>query len=234
MRSLMTKRPRSSYVGKERRSIGLTATTRGAGAERSTLRPQRLLAKGSLHVEYDIQYAAATDDARQVEKQGMAKASAAAIRDDGSLVGQAVDAVEWARSSYECELQALIELMRNWPSGSTVLIAVDARSPVQAVVRFREVHVNRRAEYFCDDMLDELLREIERMDTVIFYWLKGHSGAAPNEAADFQATALLEEEPFDIGRREARRHTSLTFAFDRRPFAWAAERASTCAVGATP
>ena len=61
--------------------------------------------------------------ARQVEKQGMAKASAAAIRDDGSLVGQAVDAVEWARSSYR--RAAGTHRACGLASGSTVLIAVD-------------------------------------------------------------------------------------------------------------
>ena len=203
-------------------------TIRGAGSWAVHVETsKRLLSDwNELHAEFDVQFAAATDGGRQSDEGGNAKASAAAIRNDGRLVGRALEANTWARSSYECEMQALIDLLRDWPAGSRVLVAIDARSPVQAVVRFREVHVNRRAEYFCDDMLDELLREIERMDTVIFYWLKGHSGAAPNEAADFQATMLLEEEPGDIGQRPARRHASLTFAFDRRPFAWAAERAA--------
>jgi hypothetical protein len=39
-----------------------------------------------------------------------------------------------------------------------------------AVAKFREAHVNKRAEYFQDDMLDELLRELERMEIVVFYW----------------------------------------------------------------
>ena len=81
-----------------------------------------------------------------------------------------------------------------WPDGSRVMIAVDARSPVQAIVRFREAHVNRRAEYFADDKLDSLLRHLERMQTVVFYWLKGHSGAAPNEFADLHATKFLSED----------------------------------------
>jgi hypothetical protein len=53
------------------------------------------------------------------------------------------------------------------------LLAVDARSPVMAVAKFREAHVNKWAEYYQDDMLDELLRELERMEIVVFYWLKG-------------------------------------------------------------
>ena len=87
-----------------------------------------------------------------------------------------------------------------------------------------EAHVNKRAEYFQDDMLDELLRELERMEIVVFYWLKGHSGAVANEMADLQATRLLEEAPVQEDERPRRRHASLTFAFDRRPFRWAAER----------
>ena len=92
-----------------------------------------------------------------------------------------------------------------------------------AVAKFREAHVNKRAEYYQDDMLDELLRELERMEIVVFYWLKGHSGAVANEMADLQATRMLEEAPMDEGERPKRRHASLTFAFDRRPFRWAAE-----------
>ena len=202
------------------------ATIREAGKWAIHVQTSRRLLEewNELHVQHDIQFAAATDGGRQVRERGQAVASAAALRDDGLVVGGALDANAWARSSYECELQALIDVVKSWPSGARVLLAVDARSPVQAAVKFRAAHVNKRAEYFCDDMLDELLRELERMDTAIFYWLKGHSGAAPNEAADLQATRFLEEEPLDVGRRPARRHASLTFAFDRRPFAWAAER----------
>ena len=57
-----------------------------------------------------------------------------------------------------------------------------------AGAKFREAHVNKRAEYYQDDMLDELLRELERMEIVVFYWLKGHSGAVASEMADLQAT----------------------------------------------
>ena len=99
-------------------------------------------------------------------------------------------------SSYETELQALIDVLEVWPDRSRVMIAVDARSPVQAIVKFREAHVNRRAEYFVDDKLDALLRHLERMQIVVFYWLKGHSGAVPNELADLHATKFLSEDVY--------------------------------------
>ena len=98
----------------------------------------------------------------------------------------------------------------SWPANSRVLIAVDARSPVQALCTFRRAHVNKRAEYYRDDMLDELLRQVERMDTVVFYWLKGHSGAAPNEAADWYATEFLEEGVGAPVCHGTRRHASMT------------------------
>jgi hypothetical protein len=62
------------------------------------------------------------------------------------------------------------------------------------------------------------------MEIVVFYWLKGHSGAVANEMADLQATRMLDETPEREGPRPKRRHASLTFAFDRRLFRWAAER----------
>ena len=150
-------------------------------------------------------------------------ASAAAHTSDGLVVGGGLDPKLYP-SSYECELQALITVVKSWPDGMRALLAVDARSPVMAVAKFREAHVNKRAEYYQDGMLDELLRELERMEVVVFYWLKGHSGAVANEMADLQATRMLEEQPEAEAARPLRRHASLTFAFDRRPFRWAAER----------
>jgi len=82
----------------------------------------------------------------------------------------------------------------------------------------------RRAFRVLDDMLDELLRQVERMDTVVFYWLKGHSGAAPNEAADWYATEFLEEGVGAPVCHGTRRHASMTFAFNCKPFKWAAAR----------
>ena len=176
-----------------------------------------------LHALYDIQVAAATDGGRQMDEHERPVASAAAYTSDGLIVGGGLDP-ELYPSSYECELQALITVVKSWPDGMRALIAVDARSPVMAVAKFREAHVNKRAEYYQDGMLDELLRELERMEIVVFYWLKGHSGAVANEMADLQATRMLKEPPEAEAVRPVRRHASLTFAFDRRPFRWAAER----------
>ena len=176
-----------------------------------------------LHALYDIQVAAATDGGRQLDEHGHPVASAAGYTSEGLIVGGGLDPERYP-SSYECELRALIDVVKSWPDGKRALLAVDARSPVMAVAKFREAHVNKRAEYYQDDMLDELLRELERMEIVVFYWLKGHSGAVANEMADLQATRMLEEAPMHEGDRPKRRHASLTFAFDRRPFRWAAER----------
>ena len=178
----------------------------------------------TIHEEHDIQFAAATDGGRQAGDEGAMVASAAAFRDDGMIVGGALDPIKLARSSYEAELQALIDVLTAWPANSRVLIAMDARSPVQSLCTFRRAHVNKRAEYLRDDMLDELLRQVERMDTVVFYWLRGHSGAAPNEVADWYATEYLQESVGAPISHGTRRHASMTFAFDCKPFKWAATR----------
>ena len=55
-------------------------------------------------------------------------ASAAAFRDDGSTVGGALDPIKLARSSYEAELQALIDVLMSWPTAAnnmTVSILID-------------------------------------------------------------------------------------------------------------
>ena len=62
------------------------------------------------------------------------------------------------------------------------------------------------------------------MQTVVFYWLKGHSGAAPNEFADLHATKFLSDDVCALRTIPLRRHASMTFAFDRKPFQWAAIR----------
>ena len=63
-------------------------------------------------------------------------AAAAAFRCDGRVVGGALDPHKLALSSYEAELQALIDLLKSWPNDARVLVAIHARSPVQAVVKF--------------------------------------------------------------------------------------------------
>ena len=60
-------------------------------------------------------------------------ASAAAFRDDGSTVGGALDPIKLARSSYEAELQALIDVLMSWPTAAnnmnvSILIDLDGFS----------------------------------------------------------------------------------------------------------
>ena len=70
---------------------------------------------GELYVDHDIQYAAATDGGRQLNHKDVMVAAAAAFRCDGRVVGRALDPHALARSSYEAELQALIDLLKSWP-----------------------------------------------------------------------------------------------------------------------
>ena len=158
------------------------------------------------------------------DEQCRPTASAAVYHDDGTTGGGALD--PWAYpSSYRVRAESIDR------RGQRLAVRVEGVTSgrrevaaVMAVTKFREAHVNKRAEYYQDGILDELLVELERMDLVVFYWLKGHSGSVPNEIADFRATAMLEDLPRPEVPTQPRRHVSLTFAFDRRPFRWASER----------
>ena len=96
----------------------------------------------------------ATDGGRQLDDTSESVAASAAFTHEGTHSGRRLDANGEARSSYETELQALIDVLEEWPDTSRGLIAIDARSPVQAIIKFRVSHVNKRSEYHCDDMLD--------------------------------------------------------------------------------
>ena len=87
----------------------------------------------TIHEEHDIQFAAATDGGRQAGDEGAMVASAAAFRDDGMIVGGALDPIKLARSSYEAELQALIDVLMSWPTAAnnmnvSILIDLDGFS----------------------------------------------------------------------------------------------------------
>ena len=198
-----------------------------AGQWRVNVNASRRFAQeiGKLHVEYDFDYACATDGGRQVGEDGVARAGRAGLRHDGEVEGGAMDAEVVARSSYETEMQALIDMAKALPQDARVLFVIDARSPVQALIRFRMCHVSKRMDYFEDDMLDALLIELERLHLAVFYWVRGHSGVAPNEAADWLATAALEEEP-ETARAPWKRHASVSFKAECAQYKWSAERAS--------
>ena len=111
----------------------------------------------SLQAEYDIQFAGATDGGRRSDGLGGHVASAAAFDHLGNVFGGRTDEDTVGLSSYHAEMSALLALLRSWPNGARVLIGHDARSPVQAVLKFRLAHANRRGEYLVDDMLDTLV-----------------------------------------------------------------------------
>ena len=88
------------------------ATIRGAGSWAVHVETsKRLLSDwNELHAEFDVQFAAATDGGRQVDEGGNAKASAAAIRNDGRLVGRALEANTWARRIHLVILFTMTEI----------------------------------------------------------------------------------------------------------------------------
>jgi len=181
-----------------------------------------------LQAEYGITHAAATDGGRQTlpgvgqEAERMAAAYGGVLH-DGSVVRGALHPHKQGRNSYLTEVIALIMLFRRVPTRARVLVVVDARSPVQALLAFRLAHVCKRGEYYEDELIDELLAEVERMEVVVFMWAKSHVGVAPNEFADMVVTRALEDEVEWIGTRTCR-HRSMRFRAERSVFREAAER----------
>ena len=176
---------------------------------------------GGLQAEYGITHAAATDGGRQrIPVQGGSPgetrmaASYGGVLHDGSVVQGALDPYKQGRNSYLTEVIALIKLFRRLPTGARAMVIVDARSPVQALIKFRVAHVCKRAEYYEDELIDELLKEVERMAVVIFVWAKSHVGIAPNEVADLVATGALEEDAEWVGLGVCR-HRSIRFRAER-------------------
>ena len=173
-----------------------------------------------LQAEYDIQFAGATDGGRRADGFGGHVATAAAYDSEGNVYGGRIDEDTVGLSSYQAELSALIVMVRRWPDGARVLIAHDARSPVQAAIRFRISHTNKRAEYFVDEMLDTLLRELERFEVVVFAWGKAHSGIATCEYADGLATDFLEDEDILVVPIQRPRHVSMIATAERGQGVW--------------
>ena len=176
---------------------------------------------GGLQAEYGITHAAATDGGRQripvqcgSPGETRMAASYGGVLHDGSVVQGALDPYKQGRNSYLTEVIALIKLFRRLPTGARAMVIVDARSPVQALIKFRVAHVCKRAEYYEDELIDELLKEVERMAVVIFVWAKSHVGIAPNEVADLVATGALEEDAEWVGLGVCR-HRSIRFRAER-------------------
>ena len=174
----------------------------------------------ALQAEYDIQFAGATDGGRRPDGFGGHLASAAAFDHLGNVFGGRIDEDTVGLSSYHAEMSALLALLRSWPNGARVLICHDARSPIQAMLKFRMSHDNRRGEYLIDDMLDTLLRELERFSVVVFVWGRAHSGIATNEAVDSLATDFLVADYFKV-EIDPSRHASMVATAERGQGRWA-------------
>ena len=189
-----------------------------------------LLRKGAwAQAKYGITHAAATDGGRQqVPVPGASSgrmrmaAAASAVLHDGRVVSTALDPYGQGLHSYLTEIMALIILLRAVPDGARLLVVIDARSPIQAVVAFRKAHVHKRGEYYLDEVIDVLLQEMERMELIVFLWAKSHVGNAPNEIADHRVTLALMEESAHV-RMGRCRHRSMRFAASRSEHKWASQ-----------
>ena len=64
-----------------------------------------------IHAKHNLQYAVATDGGRQLDDTSEPVAASAAFTHEGAHNGRRLDANGMARSSYETELQALIDVL---------------------------------------------------------------------------------------------------------------------------
>jgi ribonuclease HI len=107
-----------------------------------------------------------------------------AIAHDGSRVGGRLLEEPEGHDNYLAELAAQIDALMHAPAKSRVILVFDATSPVEAVRRYRRLHVRRKQGRHASGMLQTLERAIARHECVVFIWQPSHTGAPVNEWAD--------------------------------------------------
>ena len=96
---------------------------------------------------------------------------------------------------------ALIDACAAEPDGARILLAIDATSPVRAVLSFRRASARGKQGRKAAELLGELERQLRRAELVVFLWTTSHEGCPVNEAADVAADlAAVGGEPTPVTR----------------------------------
>ena len=185
--------------------------------------------------KFDITAFYATDGTRQLvpREDGSTElvAARAARRHDGSIIGGRVCEKE-GEDNYLAELVAVIDACAAEADGARILLAIDATSPVRAVLSFRRASARGKQGKKAAELLGELERQLKRAELVVFLWTTSHEGCPVNEAADVAADhEATNGMPTPVGRAPCD-FASLRYpAHGSSARDWATPRALTVAYG---
>ena len=144
--------------------------------------------------------------------------------DDGSVTCGLFEEAEGS-NNYLGELGSLVVALQAMPNGARPLAVIDATSPVSAWLRFRCVHHRWRQCYYASALLDELDRQVGRLEALVVLWQTSHVGSPANEWADCIADAGIAKARVAVGRGGLRFCSMRPRLPQRGWFRWACTRA---------
>jgi ribonuclease HI len=117
------------------------------------------------------------------------RAARAAIRHCGQVRG---GRLYDANDSYTTELVALLDAVAH-ETEETVMVLFDASSPPEALRSWRSNHERRKRDYYNDEELGAVNVHARKLKTLVFFWVKAHSGVTINEWVDMEAAEGLRD-----------------------------------------
>ena len=123
----------------------------------------------------------------------------AVVRHDGVELGASfepggntIHALGLRATSYLAELGAQIRALQDAGGGARAMIWHDARSPVDALLKFKSRHARHKQGVYARGWLETGQKAAQHLACVIYQWQTSHVGSPANEYADASVTSVAQ------------------------------------------